>query len=90
MHCKHTNGRLVGVLLLALACLVPTAGAFAGADDDFPTTPRTDDGRRWRIAYYQGGNYIDYTAALTALVKGLMTLGWIEAEPPPVGDGEAT
>ena len=50
-----------------------------------PVTPRLrDDGRRWRIGYYEGGQYRDYEIILKATLRGLMALGWIEEiELPP-------
>lgn len=44
---------------------------------DFPTRPTTHDGKRWRIAYYEGGPHDNYYRYLVATTKGLMALGWI-------------
>ena len=33
---------------------------------------------KWRIAYYEGGEYIDYQKTLIATLNGLMELGWID------------
>ena len=38
---------------------------------------KSDRGDRWRIGYYQGGEYIDYQKTLLATINGLMELGWI-------------
>ncbi len=40
--------------------------------------PTTNDGVRWRIAYYEGGPWVDYQGEFIALVDGLVALGWIE------------
>jgi len=57
----------------------------AADDQQFPVTPTLHDGKKWRIGYYQGGDYGSYQKSLAALVEGLIRLGWIEAAelPPP-------
>lgn len=52
--------------------------------------PVTNDGKKWRIGYYEGGPYITYQKTLTALVKGLMEAGWIETAAIPEQSGEET
>lgn len=47
------------------------------------TTPTLNDGKKWRIGYYEGGAYSDYTDTMKTLVKGLIELGWIKDENPP-------
>lgn len=42
------------------------------------TAPQKNNGGKWRLAYYQGGNYYDYIANLRAIVHALVELGWIE------------
>lgn len=77
------------IVLLAILCL-PFAGICA-AKADFPTTPvHKTDGAKWRIAYYEGGEYIDYQKILTETIKGLMKLGWIEPMEIPAQKGEQT
>lgn len=52
----------------------PTASAGV-----FPVTPTPrPDGRPWRLGYLQGGEYADYPVILTAIVRGLVTLNWID------------
>jgi ABC-type uncharacterized transport system substrate-binding protein len=45
--------------------------------DSFRTTPTTNNGKKWRIGYYEGGPYINYPANLKAIAKGLAKLGWM-------------
>jgi len=40
-------------------------------------SPRTNNGQKWRIGYYEGGAYKDYQTYLIALVKGLNELRWL-------------
>ncbi|TSH95129.1 hypothetical protein FOZ76_11620 [Verticiella sediminum] len=45
----------------------------------FPVTPvARPDGAPWRLGYLQGGDYADYPVILVAIVRGLITLNWIE------------
>ena len=50
----------------------------------------TNDGKKWRIGYYEGGAYINYQQQLTETVKGLMQLGWVETADLPKQSGEST
>ena len=63
---------------------------FAADKGDFKTTPQTNNGKKWRIGYYEGGEYIDYQKIFTETIKGLMKLGWIEQEHIPSQKGEQT
>ncbi len=49
----------------------------------FSTTPRTNNGEKWKIGYYQGGDYANYYGYMVSAVRGLMDLGWIEESPIP-------
>ena len=55
----------------------------AKGTENFPISPRTNNGKKWRIGYLQGGSYNSYQKSLVALVEGLMDLGWIEKQPIP-------
>jgi ABC-type uncharacterized transport system substrate-binding protein len=51
-----------------------------------PTQPVTKNGGKWRIAYYEGGAYVDYKDCMRSIIGGLMSLGWIDkAELPRLG-----
>lgn len=65
------------VLLVGLLVLVPALG-FAADKGDFSVAPKAGEGGKWRLAYFQGGDYPDYLASLLATVRSLMDLGWIE------------
>lgn len=64
-------------LLTAVLIAILTIPVYAMADTAYPTTPKLNHGRRWRIGYYEGGPYINYTANLKTLVAGLAQLGWM-------------
>ena len=80
---------------LIVSCLILTLLFFAGSaiattQKTFSTTPVTNQGKKWRIGYYEGGNYIDYQKIFMATIKGLMQLGWIEETQLPPQKGEQT
>ena len=62
------------VILSVLLLLVQTLG-FAADKGIFSVTPKLKNGAKWRLGYYQGGDYPDYQASLTATVRALMDLG---------------
>ncbi len=84
----RTFNRLIAFLVLWFSM----AAAWAGPTDDavFSTSPVDNEGKRWRIAYFEGGEYTDYQKILTETVKGLMRLGWIETVEIPAQQGEQT
>ena len=63
---------IVLLLILPLAQCRPTSKQ--NSDTEPCLRP---DGQKWRIAYYEGGYYIDYKDSLRALAAGLVELGWI-------------
>ena len=64
----------------------------AGAKEkvDFSMKPTLNKGQKWRVAYYEGGEYIDYQQIFTETIKGLMDLGWIQKSEIPKQTGEQT
>ncbi len=79
--------RTMGIILVALSMLAPVEAADAA---EFSTQPVTNDGKKWRIGYYEGGDYLQYQKTLMATVRGLMKLGWIETATIPSQEGEQT
>ncbi|MCP5125628.1 MAG: ABC transporter substrate-binding protein [Gammaproteobacteria bacterium] len=57
-------------------------------ESSFSLAPTTNKGKKWRIAYYEGGPYTDYQQVFTETVRGLMQLGWIEIAELPKQTGE--
>ena len=41
------------------------------------TTPHTNNGVPWRLAYYQGGEYLEYKDHFRGFLQGLQSIGWI-------------
>jgi ABC-type uncharacterized transport system substrate-binding protein len=58
--------------------------------EEFSNLPTTNDGNKWRIAYFEGGKYSAYQTILNYTVKGLMELTWAENIKIPKQTGEQT
>ncbi len=67
------------------AMLFTTALAFAG-----DKVPILNKGKKWRIAMYEGGEYVDYQRNFISLLNGLQNLGWIEKKSLPAIRPEQT
>lgn len=57
---------------------------------DFSTLPKTNNGSKWRIGYYEGGNYSNYYKYLAGTIQGLMDIGWMEKNDLPKLESENT
>jgi len=84
---KVNSKRLSVFLGLAMLAVVLVASACAAAD--FPTTPKKNGAQKWRIGYYEGGEYIDYQKNFISMLNGLHDLGWLSFDeiPPQQGEG---
>ena len=45
--------------------------------------PKLNEGKKWRIGYYEGGPNSEYTDTMRTFVKGLVESGWISDLTPP-------
>ena len=50
----------------------------AEVSEKFGTTPVLNNGKKWRVVFYEGGPHANYYHYLEATILGLMKLGWIE------------
>jgi hypothetical protein len=57
--------------------------AFAAEDDEVGTEPPRQISHKYRVAYYHGGDWIDYYRTLVGVTEGLMALGWVEQADIP-------
>ncbi len=73
------NRLLLSLLMVVL--ILPPCGS-AETEKDL-TTPITNQGKKWRIGYLEGGPYINYPTNLRALVTALAELGWLESVDIP-------
>jgi len=65
------------VLSLASASLASLA-ALAAQPPHRLDPVKKPDGGKWRIGYYQGGDYNDYAPVAKALIERLAVLGWVD------------
>lgn len=73
--------RVVGTVALLIFIVVFSMPAGAA---NLSTTPhRKANGKKFRIAYIQGGPYFEYDQVFFAVVKALQKLGWINPRPIP-------
>jgi ABC-type uncharacterized transport system substrate-binding protein len=77
-------------LMLCLALLAPAASmaqtAATPAAQVFPTKPAAKpDGGKWRIGYFESGDYSEYPRTLRVTVEGLQKLGWLTLPAMPNG-----
>lgn len=47
------------------------------------SAPRLNDGKKWRIGYYEGGPFSDYGDTMRPFIQGLIEAGWIQDKMPP-------
>lgn len=66
---------------LSICLLMIFAQSVTAMKNNFSTVPRTNNGQKWRIGYYEGGEYSDYQENLKAVVREFVELGWIENAP---------
>ncbi|QTA81517.1 putative ABC transporter, solute-binding protein [Desulfonema limicola] len=71
--------KLIRVFVVSMTFVfLSSLNGFTADKGNFSTAPKTNNGKKWRIGFYEGGDYIDYQSTLTATVNGMITLGWIE------------
>ncbi|MBF0225561.1 MAG: ABC transporter substrate-binding protein [Desulfobacterales bacterium] len=58
----------------------------------FKVKPITNNGKKWKIGYYEGGPFLAYPKHLINIVKNLSELGWMEKIeiPKPDNTSEST
>ena len=75
-------------MIFRFALVLAAALALAGVSSATPhsTAPASPPHERWRIAYVESGDYVDYPLTLAETVDGLELLGWLQyAQPRPEG-----
>lgn len=73
--------RIMIAIVVTTLMLPGMSAAQSDSRKGFSTVPQTNHGQKWRIGYYEGGEYTNYYKYLYAMVKGLMDLGWIDPQP---------
>lgn len=78
---------LCSVLFFSLMSSVSVMAADTG---DFSVKPLTNHGKKWRIGYFEGGEYVNYQLNFMGIIRGLMDMGWMEKAKIPEQSGEQT
>lgn len=70
--------------------LMSSVSVIAADKGDFSVKPVTNHGKKWRIGYFEGGEYVNYQLNFLGIVRGLMDMGWMEKAKIPEQSGEQT
>ncbi len=73
----------VGVLVATARFADAAPEAVAGGD-----APIANNGKPWRVAYCESGEFVNYAGTLNGLVRGLAEKGWLDAGGLPYVDGQ--
>ncbi len=76
--------------LILLVCFLLNLAVPLSFADEVPVKPVKHNGKKWRMAIYQGGDYADYSKILVSTIKGLMESGWLEKKDIPEKETEST
>nr|WP_320191750.1 ABC transporter substrate binding protein [uncultured Desulfobacter sp.] len=76
--------------LILFFSLLSSVSVMAADKGDFSIKPSTNNGKKWRIGYFEGGEYINYQLNFLGIVRGLMDMGWMEKNKIPDQPGEQT
>jgi len=80
------KGMRLTSLVAALLLVISLSLTMAADKGKYPTTPKKNKGKKWRIGYLEGGSYINYPINLRELAAGFMELGWMEKVDIPEPD----
>ena len=82
----------IATIIVIIMIVVGVSASASGAAGKvaFGMEPVLKNGQKWRIAYYEGGEYVDYQQIFIETIKGLMNLGWIKVSKIPKQTGEQT
>jgi hypothetical protein len=66
------------ILIMSLGLCVLFSPIEAAEQSEVSTAPITNNGKKWRIGYIEGGPYQDYQSNLKAFIHNLAESRWIE------------
>jgi ABC-type uncharacterized transport system substrate-binding protein len=82
---RRKENRIITVAVIVLIIMVLISSTilfdryFREDDVKYPMEPiAKGEGTRWRIGYYQGGDYIDYSQNLYYMIDSLIEMGWMD------------
>lgn len=65
----------ISMIIFLIICIL--IGIYTLIFTDKRTTPKLNHGKKWKIAYYEGGNYRTYRSTLIGFLQGLAEKKWI-------------
>lgn len=80
---------LLATVLIVVGCFWSTLPGFC-ADQSKEISPRSNNGKKWRLAYVEAGPYQDSQGIFRATLDGLQELGWLKklSYPDPIDERE--
>ena len=75
--------RFVNSMIIGLFCILAVFQMDVCAQEAYETKPITNNGKKWRIGYLEGGPYANYQSILKDMTASLMDSGWIQRAPIP-------
>lgn len=84
---KVTNIFITLLISLCIIICFFSPGYTEEKANEYPTTPIKKSEGKWRIGYFEGGDYDEYHTSIDATIKGLMDIGWIKDKELPVLQG---
>lgn len=78
----------VWAFVAILLCLIMVFPGEISTGKNGKALPATNNGKPWRIAYFESGEFVNYASTLHAVAKGLSELGWIDARALPYTQGQ--
>ena len=75
--------KFINLMAVCIFCLLTLFLINVCAQGAYETKPLTNNGKKWRIGYFEGGPYANYQSILKAMIKSLMKSGWIQPETIP-------
>lgn len=76
---------VVIAVFLSIILLLPVDITTGKNNNDLPCN---NNGKPWRVAYFESGEFVNYASTLNALAKGLTELEWVNAGDLPYTQGQ--
>lgn len=72
-------GRVVSLVLGIVMIITISVTTFAFIDQgEAQSEPKTNNGKKWRIAYCETDPFIDFSTAFYYIIQGLEEMGWVQ------------
>jgi len=84
--------RIVAIIIsmVFIIFILPSVVPAASKNNNYPITPKTKNGAKWRIGYCEGGSYTNYPKNLRTLISAFSDIGWVEETKLPAQEENET